>query len=102
VCCNVYKVAVADFERLPLADAKRRRSSGLGGSNMDRREFLASCGTALATTTLDGADASGANGGPLRPKKAKMHLGCQRGPTTAEMLDYGYIKGVLEAVEAVT
>ena len=60
---------------------------------MDRRKFMASCGTAAA---LAGLDQQAASAGEVRrpPKTVRMHLGCQRGPTTAEMLDYFKRHGV--------
>ena len=60
---------------------------------MDRRTFMASCG---AAATLTGLDSRVAPAGEV-PKPAqtiKMHLGCQRGPTTAEMLEYFKRHGV--------
>ena len=55
---------------------------------MQRRRFLTFCGTSIAMAGLDKDVASGTERGPKQPQNAKMHLGCQRGPTTAEMLDY--------------
>lgn len=60
---------------------------------MDRRAFIASCGTAAALSGLDPRAASGDEG--RKPTATpRMHLGCQRGPTTAETLDYCKRHGV--------
>ena len=60
---------------------------------MDRRDFMASCGTAVALAGLGEGPALGDEVSKL-PAKVTMHLGCQRGPTSPEMLDYFKRHGV--------
>ncbi len=60
---------------------------------MDRRDFMASCGTAVALAGLGEGTALGDEARKM-PAKVKMHLGCQRGPTSPEMLDYFKRHGV--------
>jgi mannonate dehydratase len=59
---------------------------------MDRRKFIAACGTGVTLAGLDRAAAAGPAESP--PGKLKMHLGTQLGPTTPEMLDYFKRHGV--------
>lgn len=61
---------------------------------MDRRTFLAACGSAV---TLSGGGTTFAAQPATPVRKLKMHLGTQQGPTTPEMLDYFKRHGV-EAV----
>jgi mannonate dehydratase len=60
---------------------------------MDRRHFMASCGTAITLAGLGEGTALGDEVKKL-PAKVRMHLGCQRGPTSPEMLDYFKRHGV--------
>jgi mannonate dehydratase len=60
---------------------------------MDRRDFMASCGTAVTLAGL-GEGTALADEVKKLPTKVKMHLGCQRGPTSPEMLDYFKRHGV--------
>ena len=60
---------------------------------MHRRSFMTSCGSAVALAGIDARIVS-ADEGPKPSKPIKMHLGCQRGPTTPEMLDYFKRHGV--------
>jgi mannonate dehydratase len=58
---------------------------------MKRRSFLG-WGAAIVSTASPAARAESEVTAPR--KKAAMHVGCQRGPTTAEMLDYFKRHGV--------
>jgi len=60
---------------------------------MDRRTFIAACGTGATLAGLNRSSQAAGRGGKA-PKKAKMHLGTQQGPTTPEMLDYFKRHGV--------
>ena len=60
---------------------------------MDRRAFMASCGTGAALAGFHPQVVT-AHETSKSSKPVKMHLGCQRGPTTAEMLDYFKRHGV--------
>jgi mannonate dehydratase len=62
---------------------------------MERRTFigsLAAAGSAAWSASATAAETPG--GGAAAPKKLAMHVGCQRGPTTPEMLDYFKRHGV--------
>lgn len=58
---------------------------------MDRRKFIAACGTGIVLAGGTRAIAAEPAG---RARKLKMHLGTQQGPTTPEMLDYFKRHGV--------
>jgi mannonate dehydratase len=63
------------------------------GGAMDRRDFMASCGAAAALAGQSERTSLGDDAGKS-PQRAKMHLGCQRAPTSPEMLDYFKRHGV--------
>lgn len=65
---------------------------------MDRRAFLAMGGAAALTVGCDQASNTTAGDAPAQSGKntrpVKMHVGCQRGPTTPEMLQFFKRHGV--------
>lgn len=62
---------------------------------MDRRKFIATCGTSIALAGLEDASVPASDEEPKRgAKRTGMRLGTQQGPTTPEMLDYFKRHGV--------
>ena len=59
---------------------------------MDRRRFISVSGSAAGAAALTGCGPSASNGGDAgaktEMKPMRMHVGTQRGPTNAEMLQY--------------
>ena len=63
---------------------------------MHRRDFVAASASAITLGSLSHANLTAAEAQTVRPasKPMKMHVGCQRGPTTPMMLDFFKRHGV--------
>jgi mannonate dehydratase len=59
----------------------------------NRRTFITTSGTAAAMASLNSSSNSAEDGGKPA-NRPRMHLGCQRGPTDAKMLDFFKRHGV--------